>query len=186
MSIMALTKEEEKELYRLQNFYWKEAIRCEKSEAYLAGCIMLGSWLETMLILMVNCFPEEAEQTSRAPNNINKQKSLLRWDFTDLLSVAKGANWLPSSLNLDDGGNTRKALIGDYAEVVRMVRNLAHPGSYTREHFRKRVTKKYLERQFEVVLLCRDWLLKHNNESLLNHMKEEGLIDDKNEMLSSP
>jgi hypothetical protein len=38
----------------------------EKAEAYLAGCVLLGSALETLLILRINVFPE-AEQTGEAP-----------------------------------------------------------------------------------------------------------------------
>jgi hypothetical protein len=56
-----------------------------------------------------------------------------------------------------------------------MLRNLAHPARYLKDHYRKRVTNKYLQRQFEVVLLCRDWLLAHNNKALLRHMKAEGI-----------
>jgi hypothetical protein len=54
-----------------------------------------------------------------------------------------------------------------------MVRNLAHPARYLKDHPRSRVTKKYLQRQFEVVLACRDWLAAHNNRELLKHIKEE-------------
>jgi hypothetical protein len=41
--------------------------------------------------------------------------------------------------------------------------------------YRRRVTSKYLQRQFEVVLLCRDWLAERNNKSLREHMKVEGI-----------
>jgi hypothetical protein len=44
------------------------------------------------------------------------------------------------------------------------------------DHRGKRVTAKYLQRQFEVVLLCRDWLLERNNKSLLEHMTAEDII----------
>ena len=54
--------------------------------------------------------------------------------------------------------------------------NLAHPACYVADHYRSRVTRKYLQRQFEVVLLCRDWLAERNNKSLREHMKAEGLI----------
>jgi hypothetical protein len=43
MESSVFTEAEFRELWRLQRFYWKEAIRCEKSKAYLAGCVMLGS-----------------------------------------------------------------------------------------------------------------------------------------------
>ena len=63
-----------------------------------------------------------------------------------------------------------------YSEVVRMVRNLAHPARYVQDHYPSRVTAKYLRRQFEVVLLCRDWLVERNNKALREHMREESAL----------
>ena len=176
MPFITLTDEEEKELYRLQRLYWREALRCEESKAYLAGCVMLGSALETLLILMVNCYSDEADKTGKVPTIKGKPKPLLDWKFIELLRVAKAANWLPSQLDLNEVWNSKKALIGDYAEVVRMVRNLVHPTSYATEHYRSRVTAKYLQWQFNIVLHCRDWLSERNNKSLLEHMKAEGIV----------
>lgn len=176
MAFTTLTDEQEKELRRLNKFYFEEAKRCESAKAYLAGCVMLGSALETLLILMINGFSEEADQTGKVPTRKSQPKPLLDWQFVELLRVAKAAHWLPSALDLQDDWNKRKARIGDYAEVVRQVRNLAHPARYVEDHHRKRVTAKYLQRQFDVVLLCRDWLAKRNNESLVKHMREEGLL----------
>lgn len=45
MPFKTLTEDEEKELWRLNRVYWKEAKRCEEADAYLAGCVMLGSAL---------------------------------------------------------------------------------------------------------------------------------------------
>jgi len=47
MPFTTLTEDQEKELYRLNRLYWREAVKCERAEAYLAGCVMLGSALET-------------------------------------------------------------------------------------------------------------------------------------------
>jgi hypothetical protein len=77
MPFTTLTDEKEKELYRLQRLYWREALRCEEAKAYLAGCIILGSALETLLILMVNCFSDEADQTGKTPVHKDKPKPLL-------------------------------------------------------------------------------------------------------------
>jgi hypothetical protein len=175
MPFMTLTDEEEKEVLRLNRFYWQEALRCEKAKAHLAGCVMLGSAFETLLILMINCFCDEAEQTGKIPRKKGKPKPLLDWQLVELLRVAKAAKWLPAALNPDEDWNSRKARIGDYAEVVRMMRNLAHPARYLKDHYRKRVTNKYLQRQFELVLLCRDWLSHYNNKALLEHMKAESI-----------
>jgi len=169
-----LTEHEERELWRLYRFYWREAVRCEEAKAYLAGCVMLGSALEALLVLMVNCFDEEAANTGHVPTKHGRPRPLLDWDLAQLLRVAKAANWLPSGVTVDkDDWKSRKAKIGDFAEVVRMVRNLVHPGKYRKEHFRGRITNRPLRQQFEVVDGCRGWLAYHNNQTLLRHMKEE-------------
>lgn len=172
MTITTLTDEEEKELRRLHRFYWKEALRCEGAKAYLAGCILLGSALEAMLILMVNAYSEDAEKTGRIPRSKGSPKPLLRWDLVELLGVAKAAGWLPAGLDLNDDWNWRKAQVGDYAEVVRLIRNLAHPARYQQDHGGRRVTNKYLQQQFEIVLACRDRLAAHNNRALLKHFED--------------
>ena len=87
MPFATLTDEEEKELYRLQRFYGQEALRREESKAYLAGCVMLGSALETILILMVNVNSDEAEQTGNVPTKKGTPKPLLDWQFVELLRV---------------------------------------------------------------------------------------------------
>jgi hypothetical protein len=175
MPFTTLTDEEDKELHRINTFYWKEALRCEEAKAYLAGCVMLGSALETLLTLMVNCYPDEAEHAWQAQTKRGKPKPLLKWTLADLVAVAKSANWLPAGLALTDDWDSRKARVGDHAEVVKMLRNLAHPARYAADHYRKRVTRKYLRRQFEFVLHCRDWLAERNNKSLLEHIKAEDI-----------
>ena len=75
MAFATLDDDEEKELLRLSRFYRQEAKRCEKSKAYLAGCVMLGSALETFLMLMVNIFEGEAEQTGKIPMEKGKAET---------------------------------------------------------------------------------------------------------------
>jgi hypothetical protein len=120
-------------------------------------------------------YDEEATATGRIPTKRKKPKPLLDWDLGELLKVTKAAGWLPAALDPDkDDWDGRRAKAGDYAEVVRMIRNLAHPGRYRKEHFRGKVTAKYLKRQFEMVEVCRSWLADHNAKALLAHMREEG------------
>ena len=174
-----LNDAEEREFWRFYGLYWREAERCEKAKAYLAGCVMLGSALKALLILMVNVYDEEAVATGLIPTKgkkgkvVKRPKPLMDWDLAELLRVAKAANWLPAGLNLNDDWNSRKARVGDYAEVVRMVRNLVHAGKYRKEHFRERATERFLQRHFEFVDACREWVADHNAKSLLTHMKEE-------------
>lgn len=134
---------------------------------------MLGSALETLLILMVNVFPDEAEATGRIPTRKKLPKPLLEWDLGELLRVAKAAKWLPTSDNPNHHFHLRKARIGDFAELVRIVRNLAHPARYRKDHSGRRVTARYLRRQFDLVEISRDWLVAHNNKALLEALKAD-------------
>jgi hypothetical protein len=176
MSFKLVDENDERELLGLSMVYWREARKCEKAKAYLAGTVMLGSALETLLMLMVNCYPEDVERTGLFPIRKGVGRPLLEWNLADLLRVAAAANWLPRGLNSGDDWDARKTKVGDHAEVVRVVRNLLHPGRYVQDHHRKRVTAKYLQRMFEFVLHCRDWLAERNNEALREHMREEGLL----------
>ena len=63
MVFQTLSDDDEKELYRLQRVYWRDAKRCMSAQAYLAGSVMLGSALEKLLMLMANVFAEEAAAT---------------------------------------------------------------------------------------------------------------------------
>lgn len=171
MSFDALDEHAERELYRLYGYYWREAGRCRMAKAYLAGCVMLGAALETLLMLMVNVYPAEAESTGRVPARAGKPKPLLKWELKELLAVAKCAGWLPFSFRGGvDEWVTKSAKVGDYAEVTRTIRNLAHPARYYLDHSRKRVTARFLEQQFEVVRACAKWLEKYNRERLNEHV----------------
>jgi hypothetical protein len=122
---------------------------------------------------MIDVRSEEAEKTGKVPSSKGTPKPLLKWDLAELLKVVKAAGWLPAALDLSDDWNWRKAKVGDYAEVARMMRNLAHPARYLQDHTGRRVTTKYLQRQFEVVLACRDWQAAHNNRELLKQIEQE-------------
>ena len=177
MTFNTLTEEEEKELYRLYRLYYREARKCENAGAYLAGCIILGSALETILVLMVNIYPEEAAQTRQIPQRRKKPKALRDWTFAELIHVVKAVGWLPAGLDVrEDDWDTRRARIGDYAEIVRMVRNLVHPARFMADHPRGRVTRNRLEWQFEIVDLCREWITVHVNERLRREFEAEGLL----------
>ncbi|WP_155753363.1 hypothetical protein [Burkholderia territorii] len=176
MALVTLTEAEERELSRLSRFYWREALRCEESKAYLAGSVMLGSALEALLMLMVNVYENEVAATRAFPTRDSTPLPLLDWNLSQLLRVAKAAGWLPYALKMDGDWSGRKAKVGDYAEVSRMIRNLLHPGRYIKDHSPGRVTARYLARQFEIVLLCRDWLAYQNDKSLKEHLREEGIL----------
>jgi hypothetical protein len=176
MSIPTLDEAQERELFRLWNYYLAEARRCEKAEAYLAGCTMVAAALEAMLMLMVNAHSDVVEKMKECPKYIGGIKPLIDWNLGQLLAVAKAAHWLPSTLNPQtDEWSDGKARIGDYAEISRLVRNLIHAGNYVKNHPRKRVTARYLAAQFEILDACAGWLEEHNAQRLLEAMRAEGI-----------
>jgi hypothetical protein len=177
MKELILTDEQTNELQRLLRFYHAEAQRCRDARAYLAGCVAAGAALETGLILMVSLYPEEAVATGKYPTTRKKIRPLLDWRFDALLAVAKKANWLPSGLDREtDDWDGRRAKVGDYAEVVREIRNLAHPARYLQDHTNKRVTRRHLESVLNSVEAAESWLLARIEQSLLEAMKAEGWV----------
>jgi hypothetical protein len=135
---------------------------------------MAGAELETALLIMVNAYPDEAEATNRLPQHNKRTKPLVKWELVDLLRVAKAANWLPSGLEYgEDDWDNKKAMIGDHAEVLREMRNLAHPARYMEDHYKKRVTSKHLEWVLNVINFSSKSLYARIEKSLIEHMKKE-------------
>jgi len=171
---LTLSDVQEAELHRLLRFYRRETDRCREAKAYLAGCVMAGAELETALLIMVNAYPDEAAATNKLPRQNKTTKPLAKWDLVELLRVAKAANWLPSAMEYGkDDWDRKKAKIGDYAEVVREMRNLAHPARYMEDHHRKRVTRKHLEWVLDIINSISRYLYSRVEKSLIERMKEE-------------
>jgi hypothetical protein len=166
MSKFELTEEQYNEVIRLSGVYYREAKRCMGSKAYLAGCIMMGAALEATLLAFANCYSDEALRSTIAPTKRGKIKPLADWRLQELLAVAKEQRWLQSSLSPNEEWNNKKAQIGDWAEVLREIRNLIHPVRHMFDLPRNRITKRYLETAFEIFEVATDYLLNKIYESL--------------------
>lgn len=166
MSKFELTEEQYNEVLRLSRVYYREAQKCMDSKAYLAGCVMMGAALEASLLAFANCYSNEALRSSSAPTKRGNIKPLVDWRFQELLAVAKDQGWLQSSLSLEEEWNDKNAQIGDWAEVLRQIRNLIHPVRHMFDLPRKRITKRYLETAFEIFEVASDYLLNKIYDSL--------------------
>ena len=163
------------EVLRLQRLYYGQALKCEAAKAYLAGCVMLGAALEAALIAMVCCYPDEATACRGLPHQKGSIKPLRQWRLAELLSIAKQLSWLPAGLQLDESWSSKRAKIGDYAEVVRMLRNMVHPIAYLTEHRGRRVTSKHLANSFHILeAAVHGHLVAKVHASLRRKMQEEG------------
>lgn len=160
----SLTPSQVEELDRLTNLYIRQAKRCAEAKAYLAGCIMLASSIECSLIRFCDLYYKEAINTPTAQQKKLANKRLLKWDFVELLAVARDAGWTPANLPPNVVFNYQKryykrARIGDYLRRVHKLRNLVHPARYVKDHHRKRITKAYYDEAAEVCQIARNWIV---------------------------
>ena len=174
MALIPLTDKQFDDLLRITNVYRLQAFRCRKSKAYLAGCIMFGAALETALLTTTSLYSDEATKSKKLPTKKNGEpKPLLRWTLFELLAVAKDLEWLPATLSLDEEFDAQKARIGDYAEIVRQVRNLVHPAEYLDVYPNFVLRRKQFDHIYDILAAAVDWLLNKIYESLKETMEEE-------------
>jgi hypothetical protein len=162
----------EQRLYELVRFYVREGRKCRTIKAHLASCTMFGSALETVLILMVSCHADEIP-IDVLPKKQKKPKRLLDWSLHDLLVVARTCNWLPAGLDLDDDWDDKRARVGDYAMVVKMVRNLVHPARILEDLPKGRVSRKHSRVTAEIYEAAVDHLETKIHASLAQDIKRQ-------------
>jgi hypothetical protein len=165
MVATSMTKKQYTELMRITTLLENEANKCEKTGAYLAGCVMIGAALEASMIAVCECYFDEIPE-SLIPKRKKKNLPIIQWPFSDLIKIARELGWLPAGLKLGEEWDKKKAKIGDYAEVVRQLRNLVHPSRYIQDMPRKKISKQYYQYCREVYDVSVEYLLDKIHSSL--------------------
>jgi hypothetical protein len=142
------------------------------AKAYLAGCVMVAANLEAALMCMCNIYSSDILDAS-IPTHKGKPKPLLKWNLHELLYVARDCGWLPAGLPLDADWNKKEAKIGDYAYVLKKIRNLVHAGPFVAETSWSTVTKQRLEWCYEVFNVANEHLLSKIYASIEKHLAED-------------
>lgn len=95
---------------------WEEIQKCFDAGAYLAATILMGSFLEGMLLSAIRCFPKEANIAASAPINPTdgKVKHFAEWSLSDMINVAYECKWI----GLD---------VKSFSHSLRSFRNIIHP-----------------------------------------------------------
>jgi hypothetical protein len=132
-------------------FYRDEAERCKAGGAYLASCVLLASALEAALLAMVECFSQEVAAFANRSSARELSRPRSEWGLSQLLLVARNLGWLPSNRRGKRQVETGAAQVGDYVEVVRVIRNLIHPAIYLREYPGEAITEKHLDISYKVL-----------------------------------
>ncbi len=95
---------------------FKEAGRCRSNEAYLAGIVMLGSALETLLLGILLENPKGRQSATKAPHdNKGKIVPIFDWNLHSLIEVAHELRWIDRDAR-------------DFSHLLRDYRNLVHGG----------------------------------------------------------
>jgi hypothetical protein len=154
-------------LLEILNVYRDQALKCKKVRAYLAGCVFLGSALEAGLLAMTKTSSSQVRRSQKYLNRPKKDRNVDEWGLFDLLELARELRWIPSELPMGkvaraSGISAKKALangdLGYFADVVREIRNLVHPGVYVREMKNVKITKSYYEFCYEITAHVFDFL----------------------------
>lgn len=157
------------ELFNIETFYYCEARKCKDAQAYAAGCAMLGAALEANLMAMVAiCANDVADwYKQRHPKAKSVKKLLDRyWDLGRLLDVANELGWLPRGETL--GVDPKDWPIGAHAQVLRLLRNLVHPGRYLKDFTGYQMTADELTASFNVL----DGVYLHLHAALSARMRK--------------
>jgi hypothetical protein len=173
MKQFELTEELFQELMRLCRLYRREADRSMDAKAYLAGCVMIGAALEADLVAMCHCYSDEIPEGLIPKHKDGKPKHLLDWTFFQLLRVARECGWLPARLDLQEEWDQKRAHIGDYAIVLKDIRNLVDASCHITDFPKSRLTKRRIEMCFEILEVASNHLQAKLHASLKTAIEEE-------------
>jgi hypothetical protein len=149
----SLSKEQFRLLRKIHVRYYREAEKCASARAYYAACIMIGGAFEAMLLQICDLFADEVvEVLEKLPRNLKPKGSIDNWRLDGLIRVAVVAGWLPPRREFDEPG------IGELADLIRRLRNLAHPGVHLREMSEVPLRAIHYRVAYEIVNSAREWL----------------------------
>jgi hypothetical protein len=156
-------------------FYYGEVERCRDASAYFAGVIMLGSALETVLFNMCSSHYNDICTAGYTPKKQRGgRKPLKSWTLADMITVADKMGWLPRELERVDKDTVERAEVGDYADVVREMRNMIHLARYLDEGI-PTVSAQWLQTVFNILHQVTAHLLYQTAQSRRRYLEGRGL-----------
>jgi hypothetical protein len=146
-----MTEKDFEFLQKLMDQYEEEARKCKQTGSPLAGCVVLAAAMEASLLSLAYCDDTNVRfaQTYRQA----KDKDLRNWNLGQLLDLANEMKWWPTNLQMGEiarksGISSDDALklgdVGYFADWLREVRDMIHPGRHLRLWSGVKVTRKFL------------------------------------------
>jgi len=105
------------QIKKILNSRWEECYRCIAGKAPLAATVMMGGFLETLLLSRINKEPDQSKifKANTAPKDkTGKSLGLKDWTLRNYIDVAHELKWISQSAK-------------DIGEVLRDYRNYIHP-----------------------------------------------------------
>jgi hypothetical protein len=105
---------QDEELAKILSQRWEESFHTFEAKSYLSTIILLGSFLEGVLLDKVQSNKKQANQAKSAPKAEDKTRPFNEWTLNDLIKVAYECRWLDKDVKV-------------FSEALRDYRNLVHP-----------------------------------------------------------
>jgi hypothetical protein len=163
--------------------YDKEAINCKKNGQILASCVMYAARMEAEILAMA--LVHESEVIASNTYQQERKHDLRKWQLKSLLDLSRELNWIPSSLPMGviarkSGVESDEALkrgdVGCFADHVREVRDMIHPGRYLRLWSGVPITNEFVESVEETVTVVNEVLENKIHESIKNSPEFQEMI----------
>jgi hypothetical protein len=140
-------------------YYESEARISGASGAYSAAIISLGSALEGLLLLRCLQSQDKAIRIASALPTPPKDNNITRWRFETLIETCLAAGWLPTiqTENMDFKADA-------LANILRDMRNNAHPGRILRSNPWVRVEQRDYHRAEDIYIALSAHILKESGD----------------------
>ena len=141
---------EQEKLRAILQQYETEASICAQNEAYHAASAMIGSAMETVLLLACVNHCDNAKKArkqlakSKRPSSNNPKE----WSFYHLVMILDKAGWLPDLIVGYEIVSSYKLI-----DMVRQLRNMLHPARHLSDSRVLDVERKYVNARATYVLL---------------------------------
>jgi hypothetical protein len=162
-------------LLKLSERYDEEAINCKKNGQVLASCVMYAARMQATILAIA--LVHENEVIGSKTYQRMSEPDLRKWQLSQLLDLSRELNWIPSSLPVGEIARTsgvepdealKRGDVGYFADHVREVRDMIHPGRYVRLWSGMPITNEFVESVEETVSVVNEILEAKLHETMKN------------------
>lgn len=149
-----VSEDDFKELTKSMNKYCKEAKKCKKAKAYVAGCVMMSMALEASILSLMYALSDQFIDNVEAMAYLHNDKgniiTMNRLQISRLLNIAYECGWVEKAFKKDVQDEEVRARFDEYVEFIKHMRYVILFQRYTSELGNKKIQKKYLDISLDI------------------------------------